>query len=412
MLYSTSIGLDVHARSISAAAFVFETGEVAQRTFGYDPDAVAAWAASLPQPAGCLYESGPTGFDLQRRLVALGLPRHVGAVSKMVRPSGDRVKTDRRDALFLSRLLAVGEFVECAPPTPAMEAARDLSRAREDAREALMRARHQLSKFLLRKGHVWPRGRSTWTRAHREWLRSIELDDPCERLVLEEYVAQVRECEERRDRLDSAIAERSGADDLAGVTSRLRALRGVSTVTAFGIAVEIGDFSRFASPRALMSYVGLVPSESSSGETTSRGGITKTGNSHVRRLLVEAAWHHARPLSPASETDVASSAGLPAEAAGIAARANRRLHRRYLDLRARGKGANVANVAVARELVGFCWALALCGRAAEPRNHPPARAARPRRVGHPAIRLCAARPGLATRDPRPAELPSRSVGMR
>lgn len=361
MLYSTSIGLDVHARSISAAAFVFETGEVVQRTFGYDPDAVAAWAASLPQPAGCLYESGPTGFDLQRRLVALGLPCHVGAVSKMVRPSGDRVKTDGRDALFLSRLLAVGEFVECAPPTPAMEAARDLSRAREDAREALMRARHQLSKFLLRKGHVWPKGRSTWTRAHREWLRSIELDDPCERLVLEEYVAQVRECEERRDRLDSAIAERSGADDLAGVTSRLRALRGVSTVTAFGIAVEIGDFSRFASPRALMSYVGLVPSESSSGETTSRGGITKTGNSHVRRLLVEAAWHHARPLSPASETDVASSAGLPAEAAGIAARANRRLHRRYLDLRAKGKGANVTNVAVARELVGFCWALALCG---------------------------------------------------
>lgn len=249
MLYSTSIGLDVHARSISAAAFVFETGEVVQRTFGYDPDAVAAWARSLPQPAGCLYESGPTGFDLKRRLDALGLPCHVGAVSKMVRPSGDRVKTDRRDALFLSRLLAVGEFVECAPPAPAMEAARDLSRAREDAREALMRARHQLSKFLLRKGHVWPRGRSTWTRAHREWLRSIELADPCERLVLEEYVAQVRECEERRDRLDAAIAERSRADDLAGVTSRLRALRGVSTVTAFGVATEIGDFSRFPGPR-------------------------------------------------------------------------------------------------------------------------------------------------------------------
>ena len=199
----------------------------------------------------------------------------MGAVSKMVRPSGDRVKTDRRDALFLSRLLAVGEFVECAPPTPAMEAARDLSRAREDAREAPMGARHQLSKFPLGKRHVWPKGRSTWTRAHREWLRSIELDDPCERLVPGEYVAQVRECEERRDRLDSAIAERSGADDLAGVTSRLRALRGVSTVTAFGIAVEICDFTRFASPRALMSYVGLVLSESSSGETTSRDGCIR-----------------------------------------------------------------------------------------------------------------------------------------
>lgn len=361
MMYSTSIGLDVHARSISAAAFVFETGEASQRTFGYDPQGVAAWARSLPQPAGCLYESGPTGFDLQRRLLALGLPCHVGAVTRMLRPSGERVKTDRRDALFLSRLLAVGEFVECEPPTPAMEAARDLSRAREDAREALMRARHQLSKFLLRKGHVWPRGRSTWTRAHREWLRSIELADPCERLVLEEYVAQVRECEERRERLDAAIAERSRADDLAGVTSRLCALRGVSTVTAFGIAVEIGGFSRFATPRALMSFVGLVPSESSSGETVSRGRITKTGNSHVRRLLVEAAWHHARPLSPASEADAAASSGLSARAAGIASRANRRLHHRCLDLRARGKGANVTNVAVARELAGFCWALALAG---------------------------------------------------
>lgn len=213
MLHSASIGLDVHARSISAAAFAFGTGGAVQRTFGYGPDAVAAWAATLPQPAGCLYESGPSGFDLQGRLVALGLPCHAGAVSKMVRPSGDRVKTDRRDAHLLSRLLAVGELVECTPPTPAMEAAR----------------------------------------------------------------------------------------------------------------------------------------------------------------------------------------------------ANRRTRRRYLDLGARGKGANVA---IARELVGFCWALALCGRAAELRNHPPARAARPRRAGHPAIRPCAARPGLATRDPRPAELPSRSVGMR
>lgn len=359
MMYSTSIGLDVHARSISAAAFVFETGEVVQRTFAYDPAAVAEWARALPQPAGCLYESGPTGFDLQRKLAELGLPCHVGAVTKMVRPSGDRVKTDRRDARFLARLLAVGEFVECEPPTPANEAARDLSRAREDAREALMRARHQLSKFLLRKGRVWPKGRSTWTRAHREWLRSIELADPCERLVLDEYVAQVRECEERRDRLDAAIAERAKSSDLSGVVRRLCALRGVSTVTAFGIAVEIGDFSRFATPRALMSYVGLVPSESSSGESTSRGRITKTGNSHVRRLLVEAAWHHARPLPPLSEADLASSRGLGAEAAGIASRANRRLHRRYLDLRARKKGANVTNVAVARELVGFCWALAL-----------------------------------------------------
>lgn len=359
MAYSTSIGLDVHARSVAAAAFVLETGEVVERSFPYDPAPIAAWALSLPQPAGCLYESGPTGFHLKRELDALGVPCHVGAVSKMVRPSGDRVKTDRRDARLLSRLLAVGEFEECACPAPEVEAARDLSRAREDAREALMRARHQLSKFPLGKGHVWPEGRSTWTRAHWAWVRSAGLPDPAERLALGEYVEQVRACEARRDRLDAAIAARAAEPDLAGVVARLSALRGVSTVTAFGLAVEIGDFSRFASPRRLMSFVGLVPSESSTGASVSRGPITKTGNSHARRLLVEAAKHQARRLDPSSEALAASSRGLSAEAAGVAARANRRLHERAVALRARGKPANVAAVAVARELAGFCWALAL-----------------------------------------------------
>lgn len=275
MHYSTSIGLDVHARSISASAFVWETGEVVSREFGYEPGEVAEWARSLPQPAGCLYESGPTGFDLKRKLEALGVPCHVGAVTKMVRPSGDRVKTDKRDARFLSRLLAVGDFAECRMPTARTEAARDLSRAREDAREDLMRARHRLSKFLLRYGFVWPRGKASWTKEHRRWLRSIELPDPTAQLVLGEYMERARECEGRRDRLDRAIAERAGADDLAPLVRRLECLRGVSLVTAFGIAAEIGDFGRFPTARSLMSYVGLVPSESSSGETTSRGRITK-----------------------------------------------------------------------------------------------------------------------------------------
>lgn len=357
MHYSTSIGLDVHARSISASAFVWETGEVVSREFGYEPGEVAEWARSLPQPAGCLYESGPTGFDLKRKLEALGVPCHVGAVTKMVRPSGDRVKTDKRDARFLSRLLAVGDFAECRMPTARTEAARDLSRAREDAREDLMRARHRLSKFLLRYGFVWPRGKASWTKEHRRWLRSIELPDPTAQLVLGEYMERARECEGRRDRLDRAIAERAGADDLAPLVRRLECLRGVSLVTAFGIAAEIGDFGRFPTARSLMSYVGLVPSESSSGETTSRGRITKCGNSHVRRLLVESAWHHARPYSPAAES-VRMPPDVPAEAARIAGEANRRLHARYGRLKARGKRANVVNVAVAWELVGFVWALA------------------------------------------------------
>ena len=199
MPHSTSIGLDVHAKSIAASALVHETGEVVRASFGYDPAAVAAWAAGLPQPCRAVYESGPTGFDLMRALCLLGLPTVVGAVTKMLRPSGDRVKTDRRDADFLARMLAVGNVVECWCPTRAQEADRDLARLREQAREDLMRARHRLSKFLLRKGLRWD-GATTWTRAHREWLRSVELPEPVERLVYGELLEAVAAAEERRRR--------------------------------------------------------------------------------------------------------------------------------------------------------------------------------------------------------------------
>ena len=358
MAYRTSIGLDVHARSIAAAAFVPETGEVIQKSFPYDPWAVARWAKSQPQPAKCVYESGPTGFDLQRRLAEAGVECCVGAVSKMLRPSGDRVKTDKRDAVFLARMLAVGNVVEVAVPTEAMEAARDLARAREDCRRDLMRQRHLLSKFLLRKGIAYDSGKTAWTKAHRAWLSSLEFADACERLVLGEYLEGVRSLELRRDRLDAAVAERAAEPDLAPVVSALRCLRGISTVTAFALAVEIGDFSRFPDARSFMSYVGLVPSESSSGEAVSRGKITRTGNGHARTLLVEAAWHHARRYAPMSPTAVADAAGGSAAVAEAASRANRRLHERCAHLRSRGKPASVANVAVARELAGFVWALA------------------------------------------------------
>ena len=222
MIYRTSIGLDVHARSISAAAFVPETGEVVERSFGYDAEAVAKWAGGPPQPARAVYESGPTGFDLKRSLDSLGLPCAVGAVSKMLKPSGDRVKTDKRDAVFLARMLAVGNVVECFCPTPGQEAARDLARARADAREDLMAARHRLSKMPLRKGIVYE-GKSAWTKAHREWLRSIGLPLATERLVMSEYLQQVVTCEERRDRLDAAIAELAASPEWAPVAARLSA---------------------------------------------------------------------------------------------------------------------------------------------------------------------------------------------
>lgn len=358
MTYRTSIGLDVHARSVAAAAFIPETGEVLQKSFPPDPWAIAEWAKSMPQPAKCVYESGPTGFDLQRKLAEAGVECCVGAVSKMLRPSGDRVKTDKRDAVFLARMLAVGNIVEVAVPSPAMEAARDLSRTREDCRHDLMRARHLLSKFLLRKGIVYP-GRSAWTKAHGEWLATLSFDDPCEQLVFEEYLEAVRSLELRRSRLDAAIADRASKPDLAAVVSALKCLRGISTVTAFSVAVEVGDFSRFPNARSFMSYVGLVPSESSSGETVSRGKITRTGNGHARTLLVESAWCHARKFTPMSPTSIADSAGQPARIAEMAEKANRRLHDRSSALRSRRKPANVVNIAVARELAGFVWALAI-----------------------------------------------------
>lgn len=356
MIYSTSIGLDVHARSICASALVHETGEVVRSSFGYDAKAVAEWAAGLPQPCHAVYESGPTGFDLKRSLDSLGVPTVVGAVTKMLRPSGDRVKTDRRDADFLARMLAVGNVVECWCPTPAQEADRDLSRLREQVREDLMRARHQLSKFLLRKGLVY-QGRTTWSRAHSEWLDGVELAEAEERFVYGELRAAVAALEGRRRRIDAEISRRASSPELSPVVSSLSGIRGVSTLTAFSVAVECGDLSRFRSARAFMSFVGLVPSESSSGETTSRGGVTKAGNAHVRRLLVEAAWHHERPLAPGPRARSRASSAPTPSLEGACDRCNRRLHARFLDLRARRKHGCVIAAAVARELAGFVWAI-------------------------------------------------------
>lgn len=311
----------------------------------------------MPQPAGCVYESGPTGFDLKRKPGKAGVPCVVGAVSKMLRPSGDRARTDRRDATFLARMLAVGNIASVAMPTEAMEAARDLARARKDCRHDLMRARHLLPEFLLRKGIVHP-GKTAWTKAHREWLGRPGFADPCERLVFGECLENVRSPGLRRARLDRAIEERAAGEDMAPAVLTLRCVRGISAVTAFSIAAEIGDFSRFPDARSFMSFVGLVPSEPSSRESVSRGKITRTGNIHVRTLLVEAAWQHARPLRPTSAAAMGDAAGVPADVAEAATRANRRLHSRAVHLRGRGKPASVVNTAIARELAGFVWALA------------------------------------------------------
>jgi transposase len=355
MYHSTSIGLDVHARSIKAAALIHETGEVVEAAFAYEHVDLIKWVRKLPGPVMCVYESGPTGYDLLRRLRAAGIHCVIGAVSKMLRPSGDRIVNDKRSALFLARMLSVGNIVEIYVPSEADEAARDLARAREDVRHDLTRAKQLLSKFLLRKGLVYDEGKTAWTKTHRGWLYRLKMPTAEERMVLSEYLMSIEEAERKRDRLDAAINGLAFSERWRGLVPRFCLLRGISITTAFAVAVEIGDFSRFENASAFYSYLGLVPSLKESGESSSRGPITKTGNNHVRKLLIEAAWHHRRKLpSPMSIV----SEDISPEALLLAKKANLRLYDRALYLSRRNLHPCKANVAVAREIAGFIWALA------------------------------------------------------
>jgi len=355
MMYSTSIGLDVHARSVKAAAFIPETGEVIEASFAYDSATIVNWAKGLPQPVRCVYESGPTGFDLLRKLRAEGVWCIIGAVSKMLRPVGDKIKNDKRDAVFLARMLAVGNIVEVYIPNEEDEAARDLARAREDARQDLTRAKQLLSNFLLRKGIVYNEGKTTWTKQHRLWLDRLELSTAIEQKVLSEYLMAVGEAERKRDRLDALILEQSKTGRWKNLVSGFCLLRGISTHTAFSIAAEVSDFTRFKTASNFYSYLGLIPSLNQSGESSSRGAITKTGNPHVRKLLIEAAWQHKRRYLPLTHND---SIDIAPEILQVAKKANLRLHDRALHFSNRKIRPCKAVVALARESAGFIWAIA------------------------------------------------------
>ncbi len=352
----TSVGLDVHARSVVAAAIDGVTGELVQERLVPDPEVVIGWVGSLPGPVAVTYEAGPTGFGLYRALVAAGVGCTVAAPSKLIRPSGDRVKTDAKDAVLLARLLRLGEVTPVAVPTVEQESARDLVRAREDVRGDLMRARHRLAKLALRHGHVYYGGRA-WTLAHDAWLRRIRLDQPGARAAFEADYEQVQLTLARRDRLDAAITALAADSEYTPVTRRLCCLRGVSTLTGFALAVEIGDWHRL-SGATIGAYLGLVPAEHSSGDKRTQGGITKTGNSHARRLLVEAAWHH-KPAYRRGKTILDRWALAPAPVVARADAGNRRLHHRWVTFEARKKRHTVANTAIARELAGWCWSLAV-----------------------------------------------------
>ncbi len=352
----TSVGLDVHARSVVACGIDTVTGELIRARLTPQHAEILGWLGRLPAPVAVAYEAGPTGFGLARALGAAGVRCEVLAPSKLARPAGERVKTDARDALHLARLLRLDQFTAVRVPSAAEEAARDLVRAREDVRGDLMRARHRVGKLLLRQGIVWSGG-VTWRPAHHVWLGAQRFEDMALQAAFDSAYEAVVLAEGRRARLDQAIAAMAAHSAWSQTAARLGCLRGIDILTAFALAVEIGDWERFTGA-SIGAYLGLVPSESSSGRSRSQGPITKTGNGHARRLLVEAAWHHRRRYRPGA-TMQARWQRAPAAARARGHLGNQRLHQRWNTFTAHHKKPVVANVAVARELAGWCWSLAI-----------------------------------------------------
>jgi transposase len=351
-------GLDVHARKTAAAAVQLGSGEVWKAQLGGSSTAAIEWLQSLPGEVRAVYEAGPTGFELARAARAAGVQVMVCAPGAIPRQPGDRIKTDTRDALKLARLHAAGQLRPIVVPAPELEALRDLVRAREDLRGDLMSARHRVSKLLLRKGILWSGPGETWSQRHLQWLSKVRFEQPLLDVVFGEYLAHHEVLLARRDRLDVLITEQSVQGPWAPTLARLRCLRGIDTLTAVGLVAEIGDITAFAHPKQLASYLGLVPSEHSSGDRRSQGSITKAGSSHARRLLVEAAWHYRRQPS-ISLTLRRRQHGQPPPAIDAAWRAQIRLHRRWANLDAqRGKKRTTVAVAVARELACFVWEIA------------------------------------------------------
>ena len=357
LIERTSVGLDVHARSIVGCAIDERTDELVQRRFRDEPFDAIAWVKALPGPQHVVYEAGPTGFELARQFEASGVSCVVAAPSKLQRPSGERVKTDARDGDHLARLLRLGEVTAVRIPSRAQESACDLVRAREDVRTDLMAARHRLTKLLLRRGLVFD-GKTTWSREHDAWIRRHRPDLPGSAAAFDAAYETVAQIAERKHRLDVLIAEAALTDDEFGpVAARLGCLRGISALTAYALAVEIGDWHRFTG-NTIGAYLGLVPTEYSSGSSRTQDAITKTGNAHARRLLVESAWHQKKDYRPGAVRH-ARWATAPMDAVLRGQAGNRRLHSRWQQFTLRKKRSTIAAVAVARELAGWCWSLAV-----------------------------------------------------
>ena len=352
------VGLDVHASQTACAVCDTETGEVFTRRVMGRPHEVLAWLLELAPPVRAVYEAGPTGYGLARRGRAAGIEVQVCAPGMIVRSATERIKTDKRDALKLARLFAAGQLVLVHVPTLEHEQLRDLARCREDVRQDLMRAKHRIGKFLLRREIYYPgRGRA-WTREHRTWLASLRFADQASELTFADYLHAHDVLAARRDRLDQAIYEQAGACSWATTIERLRCLHGIDTLGAFGLCAEVCDFARFPRATALSAYLGLVPSENTSGDKRRVGSITKAGSTLARRLLVEASYHYRRPPRIGGGL-LRRQVGAEPWVIDLSWRAQRRLHGRWQRLRTeRHKHNGIAAIAVARELSHFCWELA------------------------------------------------------
>jgi transposase len=362
------VGLDTSKLKISVA--VAEDGRQGEIRFlgeiDNTPEAVRRLVSKLASRHGELlfcYEAGPTGYGLQRQISALGHECAVIAPSLIPKRPGERVKTNRRDALSLARLHRAGELTAIWVPDPGHEAVRELVRAREAAMEDLREKRQHLQSFLLRHGRIFS-GHKPWTRAHARWLSELIFEHPAQYLVLREYRQAIEDAEARLERLNQQVAEVVKTWSMAPVVEAYQALRGVALLTAVTFVAEIGDVRRFESPRQLMAYLGLVPCESSTGERVRRGGITKAGNTRVRRVLIEGAWTYRFPARM-SRLLQERQEKLPQIVRAIAWKAQVRLCARYRRLMAAGKRQTVVTTAIAREMAAFLWAI---GREIEPRS--------------------------------------------
>lgn len=363
MNYSTKyVGLDVSKSKIAVA--VADEGRGEARYLGSYPhtkEAVRKFIQQLSRTEGVTlevcYEAGPTGYMLYRWLLEMNISCTLVAPNLIPKRAGDRIKTDKRDALRLAQLLRAGELVSVYIPTPADEALRDLVRAREDAKEDLNRHKQRLGKFLLRNQLADPKGSNPWTHAFEAWLDTLKFTDSCQQLAFQEYRQSIWETKQRLKRYEQEIEQQAETGVQAPLIQALQALRGVAVLTSTTLASEICSVSRFQHPTSFMSYCGLVPSESSSGDSRWQGRITKAGNSHLRRVLVEAAWSYR--FSPAVKRKMRERiSGLPPEVQAIAWEAQNRLHKKYKSMMRIGKHKGAIAVAIARELAGFVWAVA------------------------------------------------------